>query len=247
MLIGNRLQLQLKEKRYISPRSLELTYSSMEPLRYIPGQFFSLNFTTEKGEFTRSYSIANCDFDIQTNRSLTFVITLVEHGKASDYFKNAMIGSEISASGPFGNLILPRQDPQRYILIATGAGITPYRSMLNELKKRLALNEQLEIKLIHGVRDPDELLYRDEFCALQAEQPNFDYTACYSRASDGLKAFERAGYVTSEFERLKPVEGEDMVYLCGHPLMIDQSVDYFEALNFSVANLKREKYLFSTI
>ncbi|WP_286238240.1 FAD-binding oxidoreductase [Neptuniibacter halophilus] len=247
MLINQKIRLTLSSKRYLTPRSLELTYDAQEAVRYLPGQFFSLTFPLQGGSKTRSYSIVNQALDVRENRTFSFVITLLEGGQASEYFRDASVGSQVELAGPFGNLILPRQDPDRYLLIATGAGVAPYRSMLPELERRMNTQPGLSIELLLGVRDREDLLYEDEFLAFAEQHSQFSFSACYSRQSRVHHAFEHAGYVSSRFDALKPDAEQDMVYLCGHPQMVDQSVTYFEALGFTPARLKREKYLHSAM
>jgi sulfite reductase alpha subunit-like flavoprotein len=47
-------------------------------------------------------------------------------------------------------------------MVATGAGIAPFRAFLQELAKRGSENGT-EAVLLFGVRTPDHLLYIDEF------------------------------------------------------------------------------------
>ncbi|WP_415894682.1 FAD-binding oxidoreductase [Neptuniibacter sp. PT34_22] len=248
MLSNNRVELTLIEKRYLSSRSIELTYQGENPIRFIPGQFFSIEFTYQGGAKARSYSVANADQPSADNRVLTFVITLVPDGAASEYFRAAELGSTVGINGPFGNLILPKTSPKRLVFIATGAGVTPFRSMLAELRSRISDDPELEVVVIQGVRNRDELLYADEFLELTQLTDNAKFLACYSREdADSLSSNELSGYVSDVYEDLNANPDKDMVYLCGHPDMIDQAVSYFDQQGFKPANLKREKYQFSLL
>ncbi|EAR60148.1 ferredoxin--NADP reductase [Neptuniibacter caesariensis] len=248
MLMNTATSLTLIDKKYLSPRSLELSYQSDKPLKYLAGQFYSLRFPCGDGFKSRSYSVVNNKRADQNEEfTLSFVITLVEGGAASEYFRSAKPGSEIEASGPFGNLVLPRSNPKRFILIATGAGVAPYRSMLDELTNRLHAEPELKTELILGVRNREELLYGEEFKALSAREERFGFNAVFSRENNNLAEGEFSGHVTELYTLLEASPNDDMIYLCGHPQMIDDSVSFFENLGFSAANLKREKYLFSAI
>ncbi len=246
MFASEPLHLTLEARKQLSPRSLELTYRCEEPVRYIPGQFFSLTFPWQGETHSRSYSIVNLDEDIASNHQLSFVITLVEEGRASGYFASAELGSEITATGPFGNLILPKLPPQRLILIATGAGVAPYRSMIAQLTA--FLRQGVDLSLYFGAASRDEFLYGEEFLALAETYENFSVNACYSQSlPDNQENHELEGRVTAQFECLKTHPDNDLIYVCGNPDMIDDAVEFFSNQGFSARNLKREKYLFSKL
>ncbi|MCW8890580.1 MAG: FAD-binding oxidoreductase [Sedimenticola sp.] len=244
-----RYPVVLKRKRTLSPGTLELTYEREDGgiISYLPGQFFSLDFNLQGEEKSRSYSAAGRIDDLKQNREFNFAITAVSNGAASDYFFNAQPGDLIKMSGPFGALTLPGSDPERYLLIATGTGVAPYRAMLPELERRMQLNHELQVALVMGVRTPEELIYGEEFIDLANVNPNFSFHACYSREMPELpSAHENAGRVDVLYERLKPHPEKDWVYLCGNPDMVDDSVAWFTERAFTAKNLKREKYKFST-
>ena len=45
--------------------------------------------------------------------------------------------------------------------------------------------------------------------------------------------------------QLKPVPGEDIIYLCGNPQMVDDCVALLTEQGFGPREIKREKYTFS--
>lgn len=248
MLSNNRIELSLIEKRHLTPRSIELTYQGENPIRYIPGQFFSIEFNHQGCSKARSYSVANADNPSSDNKRLTFVITLVPDGAASEYFKSAELGSTVAVNGPFGNLTLPKASPKRFIFIATGAGVTPFRSMLPEIQSRISQNPKLEVIVIQGVRNREELLYADEFSALMEQSGQCQFLTCFSREKgEILSDNELKGYVSDHYQDLQVNPDNDLVYLCGHPEMIDEAVVFFENKGVKPANLKREKYQFSLL
>lgn len=243
-----RYQIVLKEKRQLSPSTMELTYLREDKgaIAYLPGQFFSIDFLHQGEEKSRSYSAAGRIDDLRSNKEFCFAITAVPEGAASHYFFNTKPGDHAKMSGPFGALILPRTDPLRYLLIGTGTGVAPYRAMLPELERRMQVNPELKVVLVMGVRSPQDLIYGTEFEAMAQCYPGFSFHACYSRQMpDSPQAHEHFGRVKLLFEQLKPDPVQDMVYLCGNPDMVDESVVWFSEKGFSVKNLKSEKYKFS--
>ncbi len=248
-MVSPRHPVILKEKRELAPNTLELTYVREDeaPISYLPGQFFSIDFKYQGEEKSRSYSAAGRVDDLKNNREFRFAITAVPDGAASTYFFQASPGDRAKMSGPFGALVLPRQDPARYLLIGTGTGVAPYRAMLPELERRMAQNPALKVELVMGVRTPQDLIYGDEFSALAAAFPGFSFSACYSRQMPGEpRPHEFSGRVNCRFESLDVDPGQDMAYLCGNPDMVDEAAAWFMERDFSAKNLKREKYKFST-
>lgn len=248
-MVSPRYPVILKDRKVLSPGTIELTYVREDEgvIAYVPGQFFSLDFTYDGEQKTRSYSASGRVDDLKGNREFQFAITAVPHGAASHYFFNAEPGDQALMSGPFGALILPRADPARYLLIGTGTGVAPYRAMLPELELRMAANPQLQVVLVMGVRTPEELIYGDEFQAVSERYPGFSFHACYSRQpAENPRPHERSGRVNVLYDELNPDPGRDMVYLCGNPEMVDEGVEWYNARDFSARNLKRERYKFST-
>jgi ferredoxin-NADP reductase len=244
-----RYPVVLKEKRTLAPGTIELTYQREDDgvISYLPGQFFSLDFKHQGEEKSRSYSAVGRVDDLKSNRDFSFAITAVPNGAASDYFFNVQPGDSVKMSGPFGALTLQRSDPERYLLIATGTGVAPYRTMLPDLEQRMQQNSDLQVTLVMGVRTPEELIYGEEFIALQNQYPGFTFHACYSRSMpEKPESHETSGRVNVLFEKLKPDPDKDCVYLCGNPDMVDDAIEWFTEKAFTAKNLKREKYKFST-
>ncbi len=118
--------------------------------------------------------------------------------------------------------------------------------MVEHLKKRLDLTRDLEVDLLMGVRNPEELLFGDEFEQLAQGVDKFRYHICYSRqARSQPKSFERQGRVQVLFPELNLDPSKDIVYLCGNPYMIDEAFTVLTQQGFDRKNVRREKYLFS--
>jgi len=224
-------------------RELRFARTNNAPFDFIAGQFINLHFEWEGQEVQRSYSIASIH-----GQSTTIDITIahVTGGKATQFLFHLQPGEKVAASGPFGRLILKEEQPQRYVFIATGTGVAPYRSMLNVLDQCLAEHPNLEIVVLLGVRNPAECLYSDDFVTFSQTHPQFRFYACYSQeAPSELQSFEHKGRVLAQFDALNLLPERDVVYLCGNPMMIDDAFAYLKERGFDNGNVRREKYVFS--
>lgn len=248
-MASQRVNITLKKRQELAPGVMELTYvrSDGSPITYVPGQFYSLHFQSGGEEKSRSYSAAGQVNDMKENHEFCFVISAVPSGSASQYFFAAEPGDSIQMSGPFGALTLPMIEPKRFILIATGTGIGPYRTMLPSLVQRMTQNPELKVHVIFGVRSRESAIYKSGFEAIAQQWPNFKISVCYSKHYPESPApNEFKGHVQDRFESLKANSESDIVYLCGNPAMVEESAPHFKNLEFSPRNLKQEKYNFST-
>jgi len=236
----------LKWSKMISPfvRHLSFVREDNSPLSFTAGQFMTLHIEVPPKMLHRSYSIANMPDQDDT---VELAIAYVKGGVASQLLFDLKPGEAVSASGPYGLFVLKDEKPARYVFIATGTGVTPYRSMLIELEKRFEFNHpELEAIIIFGVRTREELLFKDEFLEFAEKHKNFKFYACYSRETEpNLEPFERKGHVQNVFDELQLNPEKDIVYICGNPNMIDDTFNLLTEKGFDKKNVRREKYLFS--
>ena len=235
----------LKWAHMVAPGVRHLAFDRVdgEKFGFIPGQFISVHFTIGDKPIKRSYSIATIP-----NRSehIEIALSYVDGGAASELLFSLEPGQELNFSGPYGRLILREgETPKRLILVATGTGVTPYRAMLPELSQRFAQDPELTVKVLLGVRTHKEQLYTKDFLDFASEHPRFQFDIYYSREYPEQPApHEHSGYVQTAFPGLKlDPENGDIIYLCGNPNMIDNAVDLLKEKQFTVQQIRREKYI----
>lgn len=242
--------LRLIDQRSLAPRVHHFVFQRAdgEVLDFIPGQFLQIHFRYADGSATkRSYSIASVRRGAaHADDAIEIAVSYVPGGAASELFEHLRIGGEIEASGPYGRFcLLPGDQNRRYLLIATGTGVTPYRAMLPLLER--AMHERdLEVLLLFGARSQVELLYADEFTAFAATHPKFRFIPCFSRSlpKPGYPE-QRAGYVQDALPDLSPDPIHDIAYLCGNPNMVDAAFEVLKRAGMPVPHIRREKYVSS--
>ncbi|MBB1061981.1 FAD-binding oxidoreductase [Marilutibacter spongiae] len=247
--------LKLVSRRMLAPAVGHYTFvrDDGEPLDFIPGQFIQVHFSYADGTATkRSYSLATIhDHAMGPGEAVEIAVSYVPGGAATALFEGLDVGGSIDASGPFGRFcLMPGDANARYLLIATGTGVTPYRSMLPQLEA--AIRERgVRVVLLLGARNPAELLYGDEFRAFAERHPaHFRFIPCFSRelpdaGSPHAHEDVREGYVQQFLAEVSPDAGQDIAYLCGNPNMVDACFEALKDTGFEVRQIRREKYVSS--
>ena len=243
--------LKLAARRMLAPTVAHLSFTRAdgEPLAFVPGQFLQVHFTYGDGTATkRSYSLATRgDGDADAGGLVEIAVSYVPGGAATALFEGLDIGDCVNASGPFGRFCLQPADANpRYLLIATGTGVTPYRAMLPQLETQIR-ERGLRVVLLFGARNPDELLYGDEFRAFADAHPeHFRFVPCFSRELPADPHPDvRHGYVQQFLPEFGPDPGADIAYLCGNPNMVDTCFEALKEAGFEVRQIRREKYVSS--
>ena len=237
--------IRLIDNQPISENARVLRFKKIDgsAFSFRPGEFVSLHIPSADGEvLKRSYSVATLTETPDNADILEVVASFVENGRATHWFWHTPAGAEIEFAGPHGQLVLPTEAPSRLILIATGTGVAPYRSMLAQMRPWLA--QGLPIHVLFGVRQRNEAFYLEDFRAQARAFPSFSFTLCMSRESSDA-ADEYHGRVTGRLAELHPNAESDLVYLCGNPAMVDEVFANLKEKGFGVRSVRREKYVFA--
>ena len=189
----------------------------LEQFDFTPGQFVTLDLPIHEkvNKRWRSYSIAS--WPDGTN-VFELVIVLDKEGAGTNYlFKEIKEGDTLTLRGPQGVFTLRETLDEDLILICTGTGIAPFRSMVHHIK-----NQEIPHKNIYhifGCRMQSTLLYYNELVQLQQELPGFSYIPVLSREEWQGKT----GYVHQVYESICADKRPAYFYLCGWKGMIDEA------------------------
>ncbi|GLQ93917.1 FAD-binding oxidoreductase [Dyella acidisoli] len=241
--------LRLVESHMLAPavRHLGFERADGQPLALIPGQFLQIHFHYDDGTATkRSYSVATVGDGHSPVQRIEIAVSYVDGGAATKLLSGLNIGDTIEASGPYGRFCLQDADTHpRYLLLATGTGVTPYRAMLPAFEKLLAKGDR-EVVLLYGARNETELLYGEEFEAFAQTHPGFSFYGCLSRQPRTVpRPNDRPGHVQSVLAELQPSATRDIAYLCGNPNMVDAGFNALKEFGLPIPQIRREKYISS--
>jgi ferredoxin-NADP reductase len=247
--MADHFQLRLVDSFMLASAVRHLVFERVDGqlLAFTPGQFLQIHFHYDDGTATkRSYSVATVGDGSSPVQRIEIAVSYVEGGAATKLLGDLPIGGIVDASGPYGRFCLQATDTHpRYLLLATGTGVTPYRAMLPQIEQLLARGDR-EVVLLYGARSEAELLYGEEFEAFAQAHPGFLFHGCLSRqAREVPRSSDRGGHVQNVLAELGPSAERDIAYLCGNPNMVDEAFAALKEHGLPVPQIRREKYISS--
>ena len=247
--MADHFQLRLVDSYMLASAARHLVFERADgqPLAFQPGQFLQVHFHYDDGTATkRSYSVATVGDGSAPVQRIEIAVSYVEGGAATKLLGELEHGGTIEASGPYGRFCLQETDAHpRYLLLATGTGVTPYRAMLPLIGKLLTKGDR-EVVLLYGARTEAELLYGEQFDAFAQANPGFIYHGCLSREARATpRPHDRSGHVQNVLAELGPSADRDIAYLCGNPNMVDAAFAALQEFGLPVKQIRREKYISS--
>ncbi len=229
------LQCKVKSFRMLTPTVFELTFDTTPVLDFIAGQFVSVIIPgagPEGRDLRRAYSIASKP----GLTSIELCIKLVEGGPGTQYLYKLRPGDSFRVVAPYGDFVYKTNTGKHACFIATGTGISPFRSML--MSEHFKANSPASATCMLGVRTEDELLYSECFDALD----HVKFIRAVSQPSPSWKGF--SGRVTHYLKGLAndfPWLNTDY-YLCGHGGMISEVKEFLAEKGVVKESIHQEIY-----
>lgn len=217
-------------------RRFRIRVHGVERFDFLPGQFVTLDLpiSDKPARRMRSYSIASWP---DGTDSFELIISLQKEGAGTSYlFDEVKEGSMLTLRGPQGHFTLPETIDRDLLLICTGTGIAPFRSMAHHLL--LTGKPHKEVHLIFGARHKRNLLYYDELRALSELHPEFHFHPVLSREEWS----GRSGYVHAIYEELVADHRPAHFFLCGWRNMIDEAKHRITAMGYDKSAIHQEIY-----
>ena len=228
------MQAKLIEWVEIAPGVRHFVFEApqLERLDFTPGQFVSLTDSVESRAITRAYSIASAPnlgtrFELCLNR--------VDDGVFSPHLFGLSAGDMLEMKPPLGTFTL-REPPRDSLLVATGTGIAPFRSMLNAALQ----GDSPAFTLLFGVRHESHLLYRREFEEMTGRFPQFRFWPTLSQPGPNWTG--RAGRVQAHLAEAIGERRDIDTYLCGLEPRVDDVRRILKNMGFDRKQIRYEKY-----
>ncbi|HMP96528.1 MAG TPA: FAD-binding oxidoreductase [Kiritimatiellia bacterium] len=207
------------ESKRLSPFGYELRLERLG-LSFQAGQL--INVHGKNRLENRSYTICSGERD----EELRILYRYIPGGVLTPQLIERQPGDHVTVSGPYGEFVL--RDTRRPIyFFATGTGIAPCRAYLRT-------HPDLDLTLIHGVRDPADLYYRNDLPARR-------YIPCVSGPHHDPAAF--GGRVTG-WAATNVLPPDAHYYLCGANEMIYEMRECLEQSGIPREHVFSEEYYY---
>ena len=206
------------------------------------------SYPAEKGVIKLNVRIATPPFDRNQPKGV-FKMLPVPPGIGSTYVFTRKPGDKVMISGPYGEFLLPKDDPKEmeYIFVGGGAGMAPLRSHIMHLFKTLKTDR--EVHFFYGARALVEAFYLEDFAEIEKEFPNFHFHLALDRpdpAADAAGVKYTAGFVHNVMYEtfLKDHDApEDCKYfMCGPPMMTKCVTDLLDSLGVAPESILYDNF-----
>lgn len=194
---------------------LQLKLPANERLQFLAGQY--LEFLLKDGS-RRSFSMGNAPHD---DEFLQLHVRHVAGGQFTDHVFNRMKERDILRfEGPLGTFFLREDSDKPVVLVASGTGFAPIKSILEHAFKKGITRP---LTLYWGARRPKDLYMSDLPARWATEHARFKYVPVVSEALPEDAWAGRTGFVHRAVMQDFPDLSGHQVYACGVPIMVDSA------------------------
>ncbi|MBX6742347.1 MAG: 2Fe-2S iron-sulfur cluster binding domain-containing protein [Acetobacteraceae bacterium] len=210
---------------------LVLEVPEAESLAWVPGQY--MNIHLEDGR-SRSFSMASRP----SGGRLDFHVRRIPGGDFTERrLARLRPGDMLEVELPLGSFVYREADFRPLLMLATGTGIAPIKSMLEALAEDPGCPP---VTLYWGMRRRSDLYAHEQLRALGERLSDFRYIPVLSRADAAWAG--RRGYVQqAALEDLGDLS-EHAIYLCGSPAMIADAKQALIARGASMRHIYTEAF-----
>ncbi len=200
---------------------LRVKLPANEKMKFLAGQF--IEFLLKDGT-RRSFSMANPPHDAEL---VELHVRRVAGGKFTEHVFDKMKERDILRfEGPLGVFFLREESPKPVVLVASGTGFAPIKSLLEDVFHR---GLQRPMTLYWGGRRPKDLYLHALAERWAAEHASFKYVPVISDALPEDNWQGRTGFVHRAVMEDFPDLSAHQVYACGVPIMVDSARADFTA------------------
>jgi CDP-4-dehydro-6-deoxyglucose reductase len=214
------------EKKSDDVMVVKLQLPATDVMQYHAGQY--VDFLLRDGD-RRSYSMANAPHTLVAGSpAIELHIRHMPGGKFTDHVFGAMKEKEIQRiEGPQGSFYLREDSNKPIVLLASGTGFAPIKSMLEHMQHKGITRPT---RLYWGGRRPGDLYLNDWVQAQLSAMPNLSYVPVVSDALPEDSWTGRTGFVHQAVLQDTPDMSGFEVYACGAPIVVDSArADYTKA------------------
>lgn len=231
-----------------TPGAAAVTLASLsgKPVRFIPGQFFTLRVPVGERVLRRAYSATNDPEDGTGN--LCLAVKRVEGGVVSGFINDHLApGDRLEVVGPSGRFVAqPDAERARHlVLLGGGSGITPLMSICRGIMRR---EPKSKVTLVYGNRSLEETIFHEELTRLADRFPGRLIVRHVLSDPPVGWAAGRGILDRRTLDALVPIEpgaagaGDTRYFICGPEPMREAARGLLAARGVAAARIREERF-----
>lgn len=206
------MKIELVGKKKETGDAVTFILKSQMPTEWKAGQFLFYTFPHQSPDergITRYFTISSAPHEQDI-----WITTRINNKKPSSFKSKLLkikVGQAIEASDPDGDFIVENPE-KKYVFIAGGIGITPYRSILLDLDHK---NLPINVTLLWANSDKN-FAFKDELEKLAEEHKNFKIkyfiSPCHIEKED----------IQKTIDELSAINDKPIIYVSGPEPMVEE-------------------------
>ena len=225
----------VKELRWLTPEvaNLHLELSDLPSFDYLPGQYMNVHL----GDGThRSFSMAS----LPNASRVDFHVRRIPGGRFTDaHLDKLAAGDLLEVELPLGAFRCHPEDYRPMVMVATGTGLAPIKSILESLMDD---PDCPPVWLYWGMRSEAGLYLDQEIRRWKPRLYEFQYVPVLSRASGRWQG--KRGHVQDAVLADIGDLSEHSIYMCGSPAMISDAKQAFLARGADLEHIYTDGFSF---
>lgn len=201
------------------------------------GQHVDVRLTAEDGyTATRSYSVASAP----DGELVEITVDRLPDGEVSPYLVDEVRpGDRLELRGPVGGWFVWRAtQTEPALLVGGGSGLVPLMAMV---RRHRQLASKAPLRVVHSVRGPEGVLYRDELANLVSDGLDLRYV--FTRTTPADWPFP-PGRLDAETVRAAAFPASDgpTSYVCGPTGFVETVADLLVAAGHDARRVRTERF-----
>ena len=205
------------------------------PFEFLPGQFVAIEEVVPS--VGRQHSPYCLFSPPDGRRDFEMLIRVFPEGPLSQHLASMRPGTALHFRGPSGRSMVPKEPAADLVLLATGVGVSPYRSLVLHL---LGGGDRRRIRLFWGLRLIEDICLTDELDALAAAHPNFSYAISLSQPSPEWAGLR--GRLTESVPPLLERLGDTVFYMSGNGAMAEEMETALSGMGVDRSFIHQERF-----
>ncbi|NVK37333.1 MAG: ferredoxin reductase [Gammaproteobacteria bacterium] len=221
---SDKIRTQVREIRYENADMFTLVLKPSKQWQgFSAGQYIELTVQKDGAWISRFFSISSSPTYFQRTGLIELSIRIQEKGRITPWLPQALHKGEfVNISPALGDFTLDSK-PASVCFIAGGSGITPFRSMLQNIQLEQTQSKQA-ITLMYYARSAQHFAFADDFEQLAAQHSNITLKLINSEIDGNISS--------NHLEYFSQANKDTHFYVCGPSPMIQSARQLLKERNY---------------